>query len=164
MTVLTALLALLLWPPAVSASEAVWLDVNQTHTLSWDWESEGSPVTGFVFRCGTLEKTIPDTRTLHFGALVDTNGRYEGCTLAAKNDVGESRPVPLPPFVYTYSYNALLKFSLELAALLGATTLLVRQALVPIRRWALRQTAPAALPEPLTVLTTPEAVHVSHHA
>ncbi len=131
------------------AQDEVWLNVDQTRTLSWNWESEGSPVRSFVFRCGRYVKEIvdADARSLRFGSLIDEPGPYAGCTLAAKNEAGLSVPVALPAFNYAYSYWALGRLILEFAATVsaGAGVLAVsaRQVLGFVQR---RKSAPLALP------------------
>jgi len=117
---------ILLAPLPVWAQVA--LNVDQTHTLNWNWQSDGSAVRSFVFRCGQYRKDIldADARSLRFGSLVDSPGRYTGCTIAAQNEAGLSAPAIVPDFEYTYSYGALLRFLLECAATLGALAGIVR--------------------------------------
>lgn len=155
------LLILILFTAPAWAQEAL-LEVNQTHTLAWDWAKlpDTGPAQAFVFRCGQYAKVIedPGARSLRFGSLVEAPGRYEGCTLSARNDAGLSPPVAVPPFVYAYSYQALGLFLLELAAMLGAVTGLAATVYRRVRR-------PLMLPEPLVTMDAQkEATHAAHDA
>ncbi len=154
---LIIIFASLLLASQALAQEMVWLDVNQTHTLSWNWEQSGSPVRSFVFRCGNYTKVIEDAdaRSLHFGSLIDEPGQYSGCTLAARNEAGDSAPVLLPAFDYAYSYGALGRTVLELAASVSAAAGVIAVSTRQMLGWLRRreQRAPLlALPEPLTIL------------
>ncbi len=152
---------LILLLSAAPASAQVALNVNQTHTLSWDWESTGSSVSSFVFRCGKYTKEIVDAnaRSLRFGSLIDGPGVYTGCTLTAKNEAGYSMPAIVPDFAYSYSYQALATFILELIALggaiLGVVSVYGRRAMILGLRYMsshLPHAQPLALPEPVIVL------------
>ncbi len=149
---------LLITSPAIAQ---VSLNVNQTHTLSWDWQSTGSTVSSFVFQCQGYTKEVldADARSLRFGSLVDTPGVYTGCTLSAKNDVGYSMPAIVPDFVYSYSYQALGTYVLELLALCGAAigflSVYGKRAVTLGLRYAsalMPHAQPLALPEPVIIL------------
>lgn len=164
---IVVLLTLLLASPALAQ---VSLNVDQTHTLSWDWQSEGSPVRSFVFRCGAYRKDVvdADARAIAFGSLIDAPGTYTGCTIAAQNEAGLSAPVAVPNFEYAYSYGALGRLLLELAATLGASVTLIRRygktLLLSVLRAVVRPPTPLALPEPLTILQQTERTHAHRHS
>ena len=138
----------------LAAQESILLNVNQSHTLSWDWQSEGSPVRNFVFHCGQYRKDLEsDARSLRFGSLVDQPGRYTGCTLSAQNEAGLSAPVIVPDFEYAYSYGTLGWLLLEsvgsLCALSGIVSFSRRKIVEALSR---QRVAPLALPEPVIIL------------
>lgn len=142
----------------VFAQESVLLNMNQTHTMQWDWQQEGTgPVRQFVFQCQQYRKDLEaDARSLRFGNFVDAPGRYRGCTLSAKNEAGLSAPVIVPDFDYAYSYGALWRIILEWAALAGASLAILatygRPAVQFMARIIRRRPAPLALPEPIIIL------------
>lgn len=138
---------------ASPVSAQVALNVNQTHTLSWDWESGGSPVREFLFQCGTeMRRVTDDVRSLRFGSLVDTPGHYTGCTLSAKNEAGLSAPVLLPDFEYSYSYWTLGKFLVELAGILVAVSGIAAFGIRRVVKGLARPSTPLTLPEPIIIL------------
>lgn len=138
------------------AHESILLNVNQTHSLQWDWQSEGSAVRSFVFQCQQYRKELDaDARSLRFGSLVDEPGRYTGCSLAAKNEAGLSAPVLVPDFDYAYSYKAFGLLILEMFAVVSAVSGAVAVSGRSMLGWVRtrrRQTAPMALPEPSIIL------------
>lgn len=146
------LLLMLLVSPAL-AQESVLLNVNQTHTLQWNWQQgEQGPVRQFVFQCQQYRKDLEaDARSLRFGTLIDQPGRYTGCMLSAKNEAGLSAPVVIPDFEYAYSYRTLGWLLLEcLASASAAAGVLSVCATRLVRR--LRRERQLALPEPVIVL------------
>jgi len=149
---------------AAPVGAQVALNVNQTHTLSWDWQSDGSPVRAFVFQCQQYRKDVEaDARSLTFGSLVETPGRYSGCTLAAKNEAGLSAPVMVPDFEYAYSYKALGLFLLELCVAGAAvSTIAVRYGSFVMGAFARRAASPLALPAPPIILHAQKEQHVHH--
>lgn len=148
------LASLLMAAPAL-AQESASLNVNQTHTLKWDWEKTEGPVTSFVFKCGQYVKEIvdADVRKISFGSLIDEPGQYSGCTLTARNEAGDSVPVVLPSFDYAYSYGALCRLLLELAATVGAgVSVLAVSARQVLGYFQRRKQTPLALPAPIIIL------------
>lgn len=161
-------LAIVFLATPVWAQESVLLNVNQTHTLSWNWESAGSPVRSFVFRCGQYVKEVvdADARSVRFGSLIEEPGRYTGCTLAARNEAGLSAPVAFPSFDYRYSYQALGRFLLELAAVVCAASGVLAVAGRAALGWIPRRkhpSVPLALPEPVIVLQKERDHAYRHH-
>jgi len=152
--------------PAI-AQESILLNVNQTHTLQWDWaQGEDGPIRSFVFQCQQYRKELEaDARSLRFGSLIDEPGRYTGCTLAAKNEAGLSSPVIVPDFEYAYSYQRLGIPLLEMLAMAGATVTIVKLSGVSFLGWLKRRrerASPLALPEPCIILEK-DRVHAARY-
>lgn len=156
-------LLMLLSSPAL-AQESILLNVNQTHTLQWDWQQlEGEGVVKqFVFQCQQYRTDLEaDARSLRFGSLVDHPGRYTGCTLTAKNEAGLSAPVLVPDFEYAYSYRTLGWLLMECLLSVGAAAGIVRLAAQQL--FARRQRlAPVALLAPPIIILQKERDHVHH--
>lgn len=157
-------ISLLLTAPAF-AQEAILLNVNQTHSLQWDWaQGDEGPIRQFVFQCYQFRKELEaDARQLTFRSFIETPGRYTGCTLSAKNEAGLSAPIVVPDFDYAYSYGTLWRFMLETVGSLLAAIGIVGAGVRRLQRMRVSRSTPLALPEPVVVLEK-ERDYVYHHS
>ena len=146
----------------VQAGEAV-LTVHQAQTLAWDWfpADESGPVQEFIVRCGNYLKVMQgEARSMTIGQLFDTPGLYDHCTVAARNQAGESAKAVLPPLLYQYSYRPIILLWTEALLWLGACVGALSTILPRLRTRLMRQTT-QALPEPMIIL---DAEKVGEHA
>jgi len=162
-----ALLLFVLASTPAFAQESILLNVNQTHSLQWDWaQGEEGPLRTFVFQCQQYRKELEaDARSLRFGGLIDEPGRYTGCTLSARNEAGLSAPLIVPDFDYAYSYQRLGILLLEVLALASAAIAIAKVSVISLLGWLKRRhtrAAMLALPEPYIILEK-ERDHVARY-